>query len=101
MNANPPDSGLGQEKWFILRGIQHLAEIITTLNGERAQFMIEKEHLMMERDGFASTLATRDKGQQLIRRLEWKLARNRIEVAKMNSIIVARGQPDKYPISKS
>jgi hypothetical protein len=75
----------------MLRGIQHLAESITALNGERAQLMNEKEHLMVERDGFAFTLATRDKGQPLIRRLEWKLARSRIEVARLNSIILERG----------
>lgn len=85
----------------MLRGIQHLAESITTLNGERAQLMNEKEHLMVERDGFASTLATRDKGQQLIRRLEWKLPKSRIEVVRLNSIILERGQPDKYSMSKS
>jgi hypothetical protein len=62
---------------------------------------MNKEHSMVERYGFASTLATRDKGQQLIRRLEWKLAKSRIEVTRFELIILEYGQLDKCSTSKS
>ena len=55
---------------------------------------------MVKRDGFAFTLAARDKGQQLIRRLEWKLVKSRIELARLNSIVLKRGRPDKCSMIK-
>ena len=77
------------------QGIQQLAEIMKILNDERAELVHTKQQLSTEKECFASILVEKDKDQRVIRRLERKLANCRTELARLNSIIVERGQPDE------
>jgi hypothetical protein len=92
---NPPDSSLSGEEWTISRRILDLKEKVTTLDGQRAEFISEKQHLIAENESLVSIIADREKYSRTIRRLEREKAQGRAEVARLNSIIVERDLPDE------
>ena len=80
---------------LILRSLEQVENMVTSLKCERAELMCEKEQLMVDKDSFASILADEDKDRRTIRHLERKLAESKTETTRLNSIIVDRGQPDE------
>ena len=92
---SPQGSVPTEGKWLAECGVQQLAEIINSLNDERTELVREKQRWTVEKDCFASIITDKEKDHRVIRRLERKLADSRTEIARLNFVIVERGQLDE------